>query len=82
MYPLPYELFLSKLFEYYNLDVSKEISISLTHNNIIKLNTLHHMGIIPFDNEWAFKDETPPLSTDTLTQFDIQQSFATLTLSI
>jgi len=72
MYSLPYALFLSKVFEYYNLDLADEIFVTLTHTNIIELNALHHMGFILIDNGWIFKDEShtteekspPPLSID------------------
>ena len=43
MYPLPYALFLSKVYEYYNLDLGDEISVTLTHTNIIELNAFHHL---------------------------------------
>jgi len=74
MYPMPYALFLSKVFEFYNIDLANKIFVTLTHTNIIELNALHHMGLIFTDNGWIFKDEphTPPLSTDQSTQSDIQ----------
>jgi len=56
MYSLPYGLFLSKVFEYYKVDFAEENSIVLDHNNLIEVNTLHHMGVVQFDNGWAFKD--------------------------
>jgi len=90
MYPLPYALFLSKVFECYNLDLADEIFVLLTHSNFIELNALHHMGFIFNDNEWTFKDDPspsvatspPPLSTDHSTHSDVLHSLAALTLSV
>ena len=89
MYPLPYALFLSKVFEYYNLNLVDEISITLTHTNIIEFNALHHMGFIFTGNGWIFKDEPhteekspPPLFIDQSIQSDIQQSLVALSISI
>jgi len=90
MYPLSYALFLSKVFEYYNLDLANEISVLLTHSNFIELNALHHMGFIFNDNEWTFKDDPspsaatspPPLSTTHSTHSDVLHSLAALTLSV
>ena len=82
MYPLPYALFLSKVFEYYNLDLADEIFVPLTHTNFIELNALYHMGFVFTDNEWTFKDDPspstttspPPLSTDHSTHSDVKKT--------
>jgi len=74
LYPLPYGLFLSKVFEYYKLDFTKEACMDLNHNNIIEVIALHHIGIFLFDKVWPLKDDPhevlediPPLSTDVST---------------
>ncbi|QCD93436.1 hypothetical protein DEO72_LG5g1511 [Vigna unguiculata] len=90
MYPLPYALFLSRVFEYYNLDLADEVSVPLTHSNFIELNALHHMGFVFNDTEWTFKDDPspsaatspPPLSTDHSTHSDVLHSLVALTLSV
>ncbi|QCD94483.1 hypothetical protein DEO72_LG5g2567 [Vigna unguiculata] len=75
MYPLPYGLFLSKVFEYYKLDFVEENSIVLNHNKLIEVNALHYMSIFQFDNGWAFKDE-PPKVTKLLTYHNIDDEDA------
>ena len=90
MYPLPYALFLSRVFEYYNFDLADEVSVPLTHSNFIELNALHHMGFVFNDTEWTFKDDPspsaatspPPLSTDHSTHSDVLHSLVALTLSV
>ncbi|QCE16648.1 hypothetical protein DEO72_LG11g3666 [Vigna unguiculata] len=90
MYPLPYALFLSRVFEYYNLDLADEVSVPITHSSLIELNALHHMGFVFNDTEWTFKDDPspsaatspPPLSTDHSTHSDVLHSLAALTLSV
>jgi len=54
-YPLPYVVFLSKVFEHYNVDLFRETSYD--HTNQIGANALHHMGTILWANTWVFKDE-------------------------
>jgi len=51
IYQLPYGLILSKVFEYYKVDLTDEVCMDLNHTNIIKENALHHMGIFLFDKE-------------------------------
>ena len=90
MYPLPYALFLSRVFEYYNLDLVDEVFVSITHSSLIELNALHHMGFVFNDTEWTFKDDPspsaatspPPLSTNQSTHSDVLHSLAALTLSV
>ena len=90
MYPLPYTLFLSKVFEYYNLDLAYEIFVPLTHSNFIELDALHHMCFVFTNNEWTFKDNPspsaatspPPLSTNHSTHSDVLHFMAALTLSV
>jgi len=56
MYPLPYEIFLPKVLEYYNVDLTNEVYMDLTFLNKIEDNGLHHMDIFLLDKEWMFKD--------------------------
>lgn len=59
MASLPYVVFLSRVFEYYNyiVDLVDEVTRGYNRSNMIAKPTLHHMGQRKGENGWAFKDE-------------------------
>jgi len=56
-YPLPYVVFLCKVFKHYNVDFFRETSYGHNYTSLIGSNALHHMGMTFRANTWAFKDE-------------------------
>ncbi|QCD79144.1 hypothetical protein DEO72_LG1g2783 [Vigna unguiculata] len=56
-YPLPYVVFLCKVFEHYKVDFFGEASYTRNHTSLIGANALRHMGMAFRGNIWCFKDE-------------------------
>lgn len=57
MASLPYVVFLSRVFEYYNVDLVDEVTRGYNRSNMIAKPTLHHIGMTKSESDWAFKDE-------------------------
>lgn len=57
MASLSYAIFLSKVFEFYNIDLQDEVIGGFNHSNKIAKPTLHHMGLRKNETSQAFKDE-------------------------
>ncbi|KOM26485.1 hypothetical protein LR48_Vigan277s000500 [Vigna angularis] len=59
-YHLPYDVFISRVLRYHEVDVSNEVTIGCTKKNMIEKLFLDHMWLKRNENGWFFKDEQRP----------------------